>query len=136
MSAGNTPLPWRTRAMGPWSTDSELGSHASWAIGTERGVIAIVVTHEHHDDPEFLANAALIVRAVNSQEALSEALAAYDSAMAACPANQQRLGDRLCPKCKAGPNEGCGREALAASDVIRAVRTALATGTEGAGHGG
>jgi hypothetical protein len=62
----HTPLPWATRDLGLWSVDHECGNHASWAIGSDDTVVAIAVTRGWHDEPEFLANAALIVRAVNS----------------------------------------------------------------------
>lgn len=72
----HTPGPWRTRSMGPWTTDSDLGGHSSWAVGTDRGVIAIAVTHEHHDDPEYTANARLIAAAPMLLEAADDTLEA------------------------------------------------------------
>ena len=55
-----------------------------------------------------------------------EGIAAYDAVVRACPANKQFLGDRLCPKCKAGPDEGCREENRAAYAFVSNMRAALA----------
>lgn len=62
---------------------------------------------------------------MTNETALREALAAYDATVKACPANTQFLGEKPCPKCKAGSDEGCRKEILAAGDVITAVRSLL-----------
>lgn len=57
---------------------------------------------------------------------LRKALEVYDATVKRCPANTQFLGDKKCPRCSAGPDEGCRQEIRSASDVIAAVRTFLA----------
>lgn len=58
-------------------------------------------------------------------EGLRAALAEYDAVSAACPANKQFLGEKLCPKCGAGPSEGCREDARAAYRFIQSVRTII-----------
>lgn len=52
-------------------------------------------------------------------------LANIDKVNAECPANRQRLGDKLCPTCKAGPSEGCRRDVLAMLQMVHNLRAAL-----------
>lgn len=86
MSGKFTPGPWQLGCeMGPWTTDSEQGSHCSWSIGKGRNVIAIAVTHADYDDPEFLANARLIAAAPDLLEALQELVGALDSCVELTP---------------------------------------------------
>jgi len=61
------------------------------------------------------------------ERALREALEKYDKTVKDCPANRMHLGDKLCPTCNAGPDEGCRKEIMAAGDVVRAARSSLAT---------
>ena len=56
---------------------------------------------------------------------LRDALAAYDATVKACPANKTFLGDKLCPKRKAGPDEGCREEIRATMPIIEAARAAI-----------
>ena len=61
------------------------------------------------------------------ERALREALEKYDKTVKDCPANRMHLGDKLCPTCNAGHDEGCRKEIMAAGDVVRAARSSLAT---------
>lgn len=59
-------------------------------------------------------------------EALRADLGEYDAVVKVCPANKTFLGDKLCPKCKAGPDKGCGEEIVASAQFISSVRNILA----------
>lgn len=67
---------------------------------------------------------------MNRTDALVDALKAYDAKSAECPLSdthtRKRIGDGPCPRCKAGPSEGCGVEALASGVFINTVRKAIA----------
>ena len=67
-------------------------------------------------------------------DVLERALGEYDAVVRACPANKTFLGEKLCPKCKAGPNEGCREEIRAAFTFIQEARQA-ATAARQQGEG-
>ena len=62
---------------------------------------------------------------------IAEGLTAYDAVVKDCPANKTFLGDKLCPKCSAGPDEGCREEIRAAFTFIGIVRDCLTKENEG-----
>ena len=66
---------------------------------------------------------------IDTDNSLEAAMAAYDATIKACPANKQFLGDKLCPKCGAGPSEGCRRQISATFAVTEAARAALQSQT-------
>lgn len=58
-------------------------------------------------------------------EALQNGIAEYDAVVKVCPANKTFLGEKLCPKCKAGPDEGCREEIRASFTFISNARARL-----------
>lgn len=68
------------------------------------------------------------LRDVIPSASLLAAVAAYDAAVAKCPANKTRLGNKLCPRCNAGPGDNCWPSNLAADDFVRSVKVIIARG--------
>lgn len=50
------------------------------------------------------------------------ALDRYDGSARECPARKQNLGDAVCPKCRSGPQDGCGLEIRGSYDFVAEVR--------------
>lgn len=84
---------------------------------------------ETHKAIQDLALHGLVVAATNAgqvQEVARRELANVDQVNANCPANRTRLGDKLCPTCQAGPDEGCRKDILAMYQLVTELRAALA----------
>ena len=83
------------------------------------------MTNPASGDDLAAENARLRVVNAGLVEGLVEAVAAYDVTVKECPANKTFLGDKPCPKCKAGSDEGCRAEIRATRPVIEAARALL-----------